>query len=48
MTTAGVALLLIAIAWLGRGWLGSRGEITQLRSEVAVLKRRLSRQNERR
>ncbi|MCZ8130582.1 MAG: hypothetical protein O9284_04695 [Steroidobacteraceae bacterium] len=41
------AVLLLAIGWLGQRWLGARSEIALLRSEVAVLRRRLARRDDR-
>ena len=43
MLSAFIAALCVAVLYLGKRWLEARSEVAELRTQVAFLKRRLTR-----
>ena len=43
MTTALIAALMIGVLFLAKRWIDARSEVAALRTQVALLKRRLTR-----
>jgi hypothetical protein len=42
LTTAVIVILVAVVLWFGKRWIDARSEVTALRIQVALLKRRLA------